>query len=179
MHADQYLEAKEARLKAHAERKRAVHDVNGSAFSVNNAKRARVGDYGEERDADGRIKVNTAARMQQEEEDDKQRKRDAEEAFELQVKAVGILQESMKKATVNEYMYKYGKEAMNFFEEDQARIKASMEDEDQRQLLMPETMPRGSVEEDTRRMLGQNKWTGRFMDGTGRFEDDFDNRLPR
>jgi hypothetical protein len=28
-------------------------------------------------------------------------------------------------------------------------------------------------------MLSKNFWTGRYPDGTGRWEDDWDNRLPR
>ena len=177
-HTQEYLQAKEVRLKALAERKHAM-EVNDDATLVNGNKRAKNGHFGEERDADGRIKVNVSAQTEFEKATKERLQQEAKQALQLQLKAVQMLTDGMRTATANEYIARYGDRATEVMEEDFARAKARTEDEQQRELMMKDSVKQYDTVANTKRMLSQNFWTGRFPDGTGRFEDDFDNRLPR
>jgi hypothetical protein len=178
-HTEKYLEAKEDRLKALAERKRAAQEMNGEAASVNGHKRVRPGQFGEERDADGRITVNTLDWAEAGRNQSEKQQQESERALQLQLKAVKMLQAGMMKATVDDYLLKYGDQALQRFDEDHLRATSSFEDEQQREMLLPDAVRKENSAADTRRILSQDFWTGRLRDGTGRFEDDFDNRLPR
>ena len=172
VHTDHYLEVKEARTRALAEQRRAVQAVNGH-------KRVKLGHFGEERDADGRIRVSSLAYAELEGKARVKQQREAEEARQLQVKAMKMLQDGMMQATMYEYRLKYGDRALESLDEDQARARVRFEDEQQRRMLVQDSDQQGDVATDTRKMLSQNFWTGRLLDRSGRFEDDFDNRLPR
>jgi hypothetical protein len=176
MHTTKYLEAKEARDKLLSERKRSASDMNGEEHEVNGTKRAKQGHFGEERDADGRIRVNEAAAAEM----SQARLKDQEEAAQLQLRAIKKLEENMRRGTVEEYLRRYGKNALDALKEDQARAMARVRDEEQRAMMLGDLGSKGDdIVADTKRLLSQNRWTGRYADGTGRFEDDFDNRLPR
>ena len=179
VHSEKYLQAKEERLKTLAQRKRTSEEIIGHAISVEGEKRVKSGHFGEERDADGRIKVNLVAQADLDKQIREKRQRESEQALQLQLRAVKMLQDGMMRATVDEYRLKYGDKALEVFDADQVRSKAKSEDEQQRRLLLEDSAQQEDIEADTRKMLSQNFWTGRFPDGSGRFEDDFDNRLPR
>jgi hypothetical protein len=176
MHTTRYLEAKEARDKLLSERKRSASDMNGHEQQVNGTKRVKQGYFGEERGADGRIRINEAAAAEM----SKAQLKDQEEAAALHLKAIKRLSDDMTRGTVQEYLRKYGKNALDALKEDQMRAIARMRDEEQRAMMLGDLGAKGDdIVADTKRMLSQNRWTGRYADGTGRFEDDFDNRLPR
>ena len=179
VHTEQYLSAKEAREKALAERKRALEEINGHAASINGNKRMKFGHFSGERDVDGRIRVNDVANVELEGKAREKRLKQLQEVRQLQIRAVKMLQRGMRKATVDEYRLKYGDRALEYLGEDQARAKVKLEDEQQRRMLMEDSGQQEDVATDTRKMLNQKFWTGRLSNGSGRFEDDFDNRLPR
>lgn len=179
VHTDQYLNAKEARPRALAAQKRASEEVNGHAASINGHKRVKLGHFGEERDADGRIRVNPVAYAELKGKARAKQQKEAEEARQLQIRAIKLLQDGMMKATRDEYRLKYGDLALESLDEDQARAKLRFEDEQQRRMLMQGFDQQDDIATDTRKMISQNFWTGRLLDGSERFEDDFDNRLPR
>lgn len=184
IHTESYLEAKAARQKALAQQKRRAEETNGDVGLANGSKRVKSGFFGEERDSDGRIKVNSINARQGQAQSDLDRAEKAkqqqasEQAFQLQTRAIKMIANGMVNGTVKEYLATYGDRALQYFERDHARAKLRLEDEQQRRLFIEET-EQPSIEADTRRLLSQNFWTGRARNGTGRFEDDFDNRLPR
>lgn len=189
-HSKEYLEAKEERDKAIKERKRAIQESIDKENAANGGdyKRLKPGTFGEERDADGRIKANPskAAEILKEYEakQEEQSRKQREEVQALQTKALKKMQQGMVQATINDYRRKYGDNALRYFEEDSARWKErELAWAQERAMRQQDSKPQLSEDEkiraDTKRMLSQNFWTGRYPDGTGRFEDDFDNRLPR
>lgn len=179
VHTAQYLEAKEAREKTLSETKRPANDLNGDAVQGHGHKRVKHGHFGEERDSDGRIRINQAAFAENGVDLTQKPTIESEEAAQLQVQALKMLSDGMSKGTAEDYLRNYGKNALKIFSEDRMRVTARVQDEEQREFMLPETNSGGDIAADTRKMLGQNFWTGRYADGSGRFEDDFDNRLPR
>jgi chromatin structure-remodeling complex subunit RSC1/2 len=178
VHSEKYLEAQESRLKAIAERKRNAQ-LNNAASRENRHKRLRLNHFGEERDTDGRIKVNLAAHTERREHEEAESRKVAEEASRIQMRALKKLADDMMRSTVNDYLFRYGDQALKYFDEDHLRVTQRAEDERQREMTTPTLSPEDAIIADTRRMLSQDKWTGRFADGSGRFEDDYDNRLPK
>ena len=189
-HTKEYLDAKAERDKLIKERKRAIQESIDRDDAVNGGdyKRLKAGTFGEERDADGRIKANPAKAAEilkeykAKQEEQAQKKQQAVEA--LQRKAIDMLRQRMGQATAAEYLQKYGDNALQYFEEDVVRTQERDLVWKQKQAMreqnkQPELSQDEKIRADTKRMLSQNFWTGRYPDGTGRFEDDFDNRLPR
>jgi hypothetical protein len=207
-HTQAYLEAKAARQELIAERKRVLQAsiaqsntaTNGTSRHSPSPKRLKVGSFADEtREADGRIRADPAKAA------DIQRDFTAAEQQRVQaVKAAALakMQRGIAQATANDYRRRYGEEnALRFFEEDVARQieretrwkqdvamrKAAEEGVGGNggRVVLGKDLESGAEEEedkiarDTRRMLSKNFWTGRYPDGTGRWEDDWDNRLPR
>ena len=179
VHTDQYLDAKKVQTRALAEQNRTSEGVNGHATSTNGHKRVKLGHFGEDREADGRIRVNSVAYAELEGTAGAKQQKEAEEARQLQIRAIKMLQDGMMKATMDQYRLQYGDRALESLNEDQGRARLRFEDEQQRRTLMQGFDQQDDIATDTRKMLSQNCWTGRLSDGSGRFEDDFDNRLPR
>lgn len=189
-HTKEYLDAKAERDKLIKERKRVIQESldKDSELSGGGYKRLKAGTFGEERDVDGRIKANPAKAAeilkehQAKQEEEAQKRQEAIAG--LQQRAVKMMRENMLQATANDYRRKYGDKALQYFEEDTARARerdlAWKQQQAMRQQNKEAEMSQDDkIRADTKRMLSQNFWTGRFPDGTGRFEDDFDNRLPR
>lgn len=189
-HTKEYLEAREERDRLIKERKRAIQESveKDAADSEGGYKRLKPGSFGEERDADGRIKANPAKAAEILEEyeakQQEQARKEQESVTALQQKAFEKMRQGMVQATAAEYRMKYGEKALQYFDEDTTRAKErefgwkqkqAMHQQDQQADMSKDVLIRA----DTKRMLSQNFWTGRFPDGTGRFEDDYDNRLPR
>ena len=181
------MKAKTERDKLIAERsKRAISEVNGNGSSDQagsyNYKRLKAGTFPNgSRDADGRIAPNLAAAAEQ-------TKKEQEQISTLKAQAAQMLGEGMVNATVSDYLAQYGDKALEYWDEDQKRAGAKREggeEERQRNYKLMAAAGWKSIAEDTKLMLSQNRWTGRRgvgvgnRDGEGRFEDDFDNRLPR
>lgn len=179
VHSEKYLEAKQARQGDFNKHKRVAEFVNGEATSTNGYKRARSSPFGEERDANGLVRVNQAAHADFEEKMTEQQRRERQRASELQIKALEMLSNGVMKATANDYLLTYGEQAPQHFHTDQARARANLQEDKQRQMLLPDFGQDRDILADTQKMLGQNFWTGKFLDGTGQFFDDTDNRLPR
>ena len=170
-HSEEYLKAKTERYKLIAERKRAASDNDGDNENEPPYKRLKPGTFVESRDADGRIAPNYAAATEK-------AKKEQEQIAALRTRGIKMLGEGMVDSTVNEYLTKYGDKALHYWDQDQERAQAKREADLERQRNKPKSEWR-STEADTKWMLSQNRWTGRRNDGEGRFEDDFDNRLPR
>jgi chromatin structure-remodeling complex subunit RSC1/2 len=189
-HSKEYLDAKEERNKLIKERKRAIQESleRKSAANGGDYKRLKIGTFGEEREADGRIRADPdkAAEILQDHEAKQAEKarKEEEEAAALQQKALEELRKGMVQSTAAEYRMRYGDKALEYFEEDTARTRDRELLWRQQQAMRQQNSDAqlskdDKIRADTKRMLSQNFWTGRYYDGTGRFEDDYDNRLPR
>lgn len=177
-HSDKYLEAKETRDKLIAERKRKAQDTVDNIVNGVDSKRLKPGFFGEERDTDGRIVPDpTRAAMLQNEAAVAENKANTGERVmvsSMRTKAMEMLSSKMVHATAEEYLQKYGEKALEAFDRDRLPSDDHVDSESgvvEGRVLPPFTTARN--------LLSQNFWTGRYPDGSGRFEDDYDNRLPR
>jgi hypothetical protein len=164
-HSDEYLEKK---AEKEQERKRAAAEMNGDA---GHNKRAKVGESHTSRDVDGRISSQSSRGVTL---SDSQRKQVAS----LKARALNMLADGMTNATANEYLARYGKDALKFWDEDQRRAEIQFGIEMDRGVGQVQNGARTAADE-SRRLLSQDLWTGRMVGGEGRWEDDWDNRLPR
>jgi hypothetical protein len=185
-HTKAYLDAKAIRDEQIREKKRKLQGKIETNKADNNYKRLKPGHFGEARDADGRIKPDPikAAQIRAEE--------DAKVAAEWKSKVSAWNKhfEDLHKLTIQESIddaerrWGRGQHTLDMLELEAKRQEEREVQWAQERVLAEQA--RGKIktkdeetEEDTRRMLSQNRWTGRFYDGTGRFEDDYDNRLLR
>ena len=172
-------------MKRKAEREQMIEDKKRSEAQVNGhveSDRATPpsGVLGEARDPDGLIIRNAAA--QNDFDQVLQDKIDR-----LKVKGIQKLRDGMINATVNEYLVKYGDNALRVYDEDIGRASQRRKMDETRDWERERTIEDAkplTTEEDTEMMLSQDFWTGRVRDPKtgvweGRFEDDYDNRLPR
>lgn len=178
-HSDKYLEAKAAREKLIIERKRKAHDELDTRANGSEVKRLKPGFFRETRDGDGRISSDPtkATQLQREFEVSKlaDASKDEAHATELRSRAMRMLSDGIVNATVKEYLQKYGDKAVEVFDQDRARTALKSPSENDSGMDEATLQP----VKDDRNLLSQDFWTGRFPDGSGRFEDDYDNRLPR
>jgi hypothetical protein len=195
-HTQAYLEAKAARQELIAERKRALQasidqanaTTNGDSHHEPSPKRLKTGTFADEtRDPDGRIRADPAkaAAIQRE-----FTAAEAKRIHDVKAAALAKMQQGIVQATADDYRRRYGADALRFFEEDMER-QVERETRWKQDLVMRQAAEgRGGhgeeklskeekIAKDTTRMLSKNFWTGRYPDGTGRWEDDWDNRLPR
>ena len=174
-HSKEYLDARSKREELIKQRKREAQESSVYANSTHASKRLKPGFFGEERDVDGRIRADPlkAAQLLREEE---------AQQFVQAKKYLENVSTHFARAQADEYRRRYGENAAHYLEEDAMRMMTrAIEDQQTRELAeqVKDTMTKDEkIAADTKRMLGQNFWTGRYL-GTGRFEDDFDNRLPR
>lgn len=183
-HTPEYLEAKAKRDVLIAERKRKLQESVDRDNAANNYKRLKPGTFGEERDPDGRIRADPVKAAQIREEEEAQEQREYERKLAVAFKYFEDLQHNTATELADDYLRHYGSDASRMVDEDVARwkdreLKWRQEQELAKQARGPEVSEAEQIEADTKKMLSKNFWTGRFHDGTGRFEDDFDNRLPR
>lgn len=190
VHTKSYLDAKAERDAEINTRKRAIQESLGVELEKHSQKykRLKSGAFDEEREVDGRIKANPAKAAQILTEYQERRvaaeRKQQEQLLALKAKAVQKMCDNMIRATAVDYVKRYGDKAAAYAEEDVARWKERdllwQQDEAMRAQEHPNSLDEGEqIASDTKRMLSQDFWTGRYSDGTGRFEDDYDNRLPR
>lgn len=189
-HTEEYVKAKAKRDELIKDRKRTIQESIGPDGAMNGRdyKRLKPGTFDEERDVDGRIKANPAKAAdilrEYEAKQDEKAQEEREQVIVLHQKALKTMQQGMANAAAAEYRLRYGEKALQYFQEDTARsqergITWKQEQAMQQQSQKADIGDTDTIRADTKRMLSQNFWTGRFPDGTGRFEDDYDNRLPR
>lgn len=185
-HTQEYLDAKAKRDELIRQKKRRVQEDIARDNAANDYKRLKPGIFGEERDADGRIKADPvkAAKIREEEE------AKARVEWGRKIAAFQKYFEDMRTNTAKEMaedtFRHYGRTPEALYMADH-QIKLWHEREEKwrqeqalaKQARGPERTQDELIEEDTKKMLSKNFWTGRFHDGTGRYEDDYDNRLPR
>ena len=170
-HSDDYLEAKAARQELIKERKRKAHDeFNGGKVNGDDHKRLNTGAFDENRDAVGRISASTA-------EEDEETKAEQGKASQIRSRAMKMLNKGIIDSTVSEYLAKYGDKALEAFDQDQARARVRLSSH-QEDAAVRMNQGDGS-NTDTSTLLGRDFGTGRFVNESGRYEDDYDNRLPR
>lgn len=163
-HSDDYLEAKAARQQLIKERKRKAHDeANGGEYNGGDHKRFNAGAFAGNRDVDGHISASTA------EEDEK--------ASVIRSRAMKMLNNGIIKSTVSEYLTKYGNKALEAFDEDRMRAQVTHSSHQEGVAVITKNEDENNTGKST--LLGRDFWAGRLVDGSGRYEDDYDNRLPR
>jgi len=178
-HSEAYLSAKSPQHSL----KRSISEIDGTD-SAPAYKQLRPGTFGEERDADGRIKpdpkkaAETAAAYKARQELDASKIR--EQWLSLTTRGLGMLRDQIAKGTEDTYKVRYGADWQRIRAEDdvrraERRIKEEEEEKKQRGIRSKMTDVK-NVDMDWHKDF----WTGWSRNPEHRgYKDDYDNRLPR
>lgn len=171
-HSEEFLAARAQREKSITDRKRELEASHGSP----NAKRAKVGQFGEHRDKDGRIQADPSKAAQIKETEEKQQRelkdRNTKNLLKSWTQGLAKLSEQLAEGHNNEYKARYGQRWKEYMAEDVAR--RHEQDFKDSEILRRDEEFRGQIIYDP--TYDQN-WRYDFW--TGKYADDYDPRLPQ